>query len=272
MTSSTTESSGVAHVRGADLAYTRTGSGPVVIIAHGLTSSRANNAASGLLDLSPVIDAGYTLIAYDARGHGESGGTMNPEDYLWSSLADDLLAFADAVAPGEKVAVVGNSMGSATAIFAALKEPDRIGALILTAPPTAWQTRTAQSHIYNRMADAVEQNDLPTLQELFADATEPEIFADMGITPPEPDIRPELIPTVLRGAAATDLPGLDEIAKIQHETLLLPWATDPGHPVSTAVALAEAMINSRLRIAHNADQVKAYGAWSAAFLPEVFAA
>lgn len=260
------------HVRGADLAYTRTGSGPVVIVAHGLTFSRANNAATGLLDLSPVADAGYTMIEYDARGHGESSGTTDPDDYLWSSLADDLLAFADAVAPGEQIAVIGNSMGTATAIFAALKAPERIGALVLTAPPTAWQTRTAQSDVYYRMADAVEQNDLKTLQEMFADVGEPEIFADMGITPAEPDIKPDLLPTVLRGAAATDLPSPDEIAQIHHETLLLPWATDPGHPVSTAVALAEAMINSRLRIAHNAAQVKAYGAWSAAFLPEVFAA
>lgn len=270
MTSTAAETTGTVHVRGADLAYTRTGSGPVVIIAHGLTFSRANNAATGLLELSPVADAGYTVIAYDARGHGESSGTTNPDDYLWSSLADDLLGFAEAVAPGEQVAVIGNSMGTATAIFAALKEPERIGALVLTAPPTAWQTRAAQSDFYIRMADALEQNDHDTLQEMFADATEPEIFADMIGEPLVPDIRPELMPTIMRGAAATDLPVLEEITKINQETLLLPWASDPGHPVSTAVALAEAMVNSRLRIAHTADQVKAYGAWSTQFLTEVF--
>lgn len=137
MTSTAAETSGVASVRGAELAYTRTGTGPVVIIAHGLMSSRASNAATGLLDLSPLAAAGYTMIAYDARGHGESSGTADPDDYVWTSLADDLLAFAEVVAPGEQVAVVGNSMGTATAIFAALKEPERFGALVLTAPPTA---------------------------------------------------------------------------------------------------------------------------------------
>lgn len=243
-----------------------------MIIAHGLTSSRRSNAATGLLDLSPVTDAGYTLIAYDARGHGESTGTTEPADYLWPALADDLLAFAEAVAPGERVALVGNSMGSATSIFAALKEPDRIGALVLTAPPTAWQTRAAQSDFYIRMADALERNDQEALEAMFADATEPEIFAELVDAPPAPDIRPELIATIMRGAAATDLPPLDEIATITHETLLLPWAKDPGHPVATAVALAETMINSRLRIAHTANQVRAYGAWSAAFLGEVFPA
>ena len=266
------ETTGTVPVRGAELAYSRTGSGPVVIVAHGLTSSRANNAASGLLDLSPVSDAGYTLISYDARGHGESTGTGVPDDYLWPALADDLLAFADAVAPGEQVAVIGSSMGTATAIFAALKAPERIGALVLTAPPTAWQSRAAQSAVYHRMADAIEQNDLQALQELFADTGEPEIFAELGISPAEPDIKPELVPAVLRGAAATDLPSPDEIAGIRQETLLLPWATDPGHPISTAIALAEAVINSRLRIAHNAAQVRAYGAWSVAFLREVFPA
>jgi len=266
----TAETTGTVPVRGVDLAYTRAGAGPVVIIAHGLTSSRASNAATGLLDLSPVIDAGYTLVSYDARGHGRSTGSTDPGDYHWSALADDLLAFAEAVAPGQQVALVGNSMGTATSIFAALKEPDRIGALVLTAPPTAWQTRAAQSDFYIRMADALERNDQETLEAMFADATEPEIFADMFAEPPAPDIRPELMATIMRGAAATDLPPLDEIATITHETLLLPWAKDPGHPVSTAVALAETMINSRLRIAHTAEQVKAYGAWSAAFLREVF--
>lgn len=265
------ETTGTVHVRGAELAYSQVGSGPVVIVAHGLTSSRASNTATGLLDLSPVTDAGYTLISYDARGHGESTGTSDPQDYLWPSLAEDLLAFAEAVAPGEQVALVGNSMGTATSIFAALAEPDRIGALVLTAPPTAWQTRAAQSDVYNRMADALEQNDQQTLAALFADATEPEIFAGMLDEPLAPDIKPELMPTIMRGAAATDLPSLAEIAEITHETLLLPWASDPGHPVSTALALVETMINSRLRIAHTAAQVKAYGAWTAAFLREVFA-
>lgn len=264
------ESTGTVHVRGAQLAYSRVGSGPVVIIAHGLTSSRASNAATGLLELSPVTDAGYTLISYDARGHGESTGTSDPDDYLWPSLAQDLLAFAEAVAPGERVALVGNSMGTATSIFAALAEPERIGALVLTAPPTAWQTRAAQSDFYNRMADALEQNDQQTLEAMFADADEPEIFADMLDAPLAPDIKPELLPTIMRGAAATDLPSLEEIAKITHETLLLPWVSDPGHPVSTAVTLAETMLNSRLRIAHTADQVKAYGAWTSVFLREVF--
>jgi len=266
------ETTGTVHVRGAELAYSRAGSGPVVIVAHGLTSSRASNASTGLLELSAVADAGYTLISYDARGHGESTGTNDPNDYLWSSLAEDLLTFAEAVASGERVALVGNSMGTATSIFAALKQPERIGALVLTAPPTAWQTRAAQSDFYLRMADALEQNDQQTLEAMFADATEPEIFADMLEEPPVPDIKPELMPTIMRGAAATDLPALDEIATIDQETLLLPWAADPGHPVSTAVALAETMINSRLRIGHTAAQVKAYGAWMAPFLQEVFPA
>jgi 3-oxoadipate enol-lactonase len=270
VTSTSIESTGTVSVRGAELAYSSVGSGPVVIAAHGLTASRASNLATGLLDLSPLTDAGYTLISYDARGHGESTGTTDPEDYLWSSLADDMLSFAEAVAPGQRVAVVGNSMGTATALFAALKDTDRIAALVLTAPPTAWQSRAAQSDVYLRMADALERNDQETLAEMFAGMSEPEIFADMLNEPLEPDIKPELMPTIMRGAAATNLPDPEVIATIKQETLLLPWAADPGHPVSTAVTLAESMINSRLRIAHTAEQVKAFGAWSAAFLQEVF--
>lgn len=266
----TAESTGIAKLRGVDLAYTRTGSGPVVLVAHGLTSSRASNAKAGLLDMSPVAAAGYTVIAYDARGHGESTGTAHPADYLWSSLADDLLAFADAVAPDEQVAVVGNSMGSATALVAALKAPRRIGALVLTAPPTAWETRAAQAEFYNRLADAVDKGDEQALEALFAEVGEPEIFADMLDEPLTPDTKTDLLPAIMRGAAATNLPATDQLAEISHETLLLPWASDPGHPVSTAVTLAETLVNSRLRVAHNAAQVRAFGSWAAAFLREVF--
>ncbi|QDP96144.1 alpha/beta hydrolase [Microlunatus elymi] len=265
----TSKDHGTVSVRGAELAYTNIGSGPAVIVAHGLTSSRASNQKSGLLDMSAVAEAGYTVISYDARGHGESTGTPDPDDYLWTALADDLLGFADAVVGDDHFSLIGSSMGTATGIFAALKQPDRIAALVLTAPPTAWQTRAAQAELYRTMADAVERNDQEAVAELLESSAQPEIFAALGAEPLTPDITPELMPAILRGAAATDLPPLSQIATIGQQTLLLPWATDPGHPVSTATALAEAMINSRLRIAHTAEQVQQYGDWSAAFLREV---
>ena len=88
--------------RGVDFAYTDAGSGPVVLSAHGLSSSRENNRRMGLAEFSEVA-AGHRLISYDARGHGDTPGTADEADYDWANLADDLLALADIFSPAVPV-------------------------------------------------------------------------------------------------------------------------------------------------------------------------
>ncbi len=260
-------STGSVSVPGAELHFDRSGQGPVVIFAHGLSASRANDLG-GLLDFSPVVDAGFTLVRYDARGHGESSGSAEPTDYLWPALATDLIALADAVSPDAPVAAIGNSMGTATILYAALRAPARFSALVLTAPPTAWETRQAQGDAYRTMADLVESGDQERLQAALAQLVQPEIFAAMD-EPPAPDIAPELFPTVLRGAARTDLPDPSELSAIRQPTLVLPWATDPGHPVSTAEVLASQIPSAELKVAQTATDVADFGRWSADFLRRV---
>src|SRR5881398_1899551 len=113
---------------GARLAYDV--SGPdnatrTVIVAHGLGYSRANEDASGFFDWSPVASA-ERLIRYDARGHGRSGGRKEEADYAWPVLAEDFLALADAVSPDAAVDVVGTSMGVGTALWGAIRRPERL--------------------------------------------------------------------------------------------------------------------------------------------------
>src|ERR1700749_2465002 len=148
-----------AHIglRGVDFAYTDIGSGPLVLDAHGLSSSRANNRRMELPDFSRVAANGRRLISYDARGHGESSGTGDPEDYTWAALAQDLLAFAEHFSPDSPVSAIGSSMGTGTVIHAAAAQPGRFDRLVLTAPPTAWETRAGQADLYRVMADALEK-------------------------------------------------------------------------------------------------------------------
>lgn len=251
-------------VDGAELSFDRAGAGPVAIFAHGLTASRANNPGE-LLDFTPVVTAGFTLVRYDARGHGRSTGSTDPADYHWSALAGDLLALADAVSPGAPVAAIGNSMGTGTILYAALQAPERFSALVLTAPPTAWQSRAAQREAYLSMAGLLEAGETEKLAALMSRLSQPEIFAE-STEVPDPDIAPDLLPVVLRGAAGTDLPAPDDLSRISQPTLVLPWATDPGHPVSTAEQLVASMPNAQLRIGETAADVAAFGRWTADFL------
>ena len=81
-----------------------------------------------------------------------------------------------------------------------------------------------------------------------------------GVWPPPPaDNTEALIPTILRGAAATDLPAPELVAALPHQSLLLPWSDDPGHPVSTAQRLAELMPNAALHVARTPDDLRSWG-------------
>ncbi len=71
-----------------------------------------------------LVNAGYRVIRYDARGFGES----TTEDVEFST-GDDLRAVLDAVA-ARQVAVAGNSRGASIALDAILETPDRFVAYI----------------------------------------------------------------------------------------------------------------------------------------------
>ncbi|EDY44535.2 alpha/beta fold hydrolase [Streptomyces sp. SPB074] len=254
----------VVPLPGARLACTVRGTGPVALLAHGITRSRAHEARYGLTDYAPVA-AHHRLVAYDARGHGESGGRPEPATYAWDALAGDLLALADHFSPEAPVAAIGCSMGTATALHAALRAPERFFALVLTAVPTAWETRAAQAGLYRRMA-ALAADDPAALAALHAEAPAPPVFGGReqgGI-----DIRASLLPAVLEGAAASDLPAPGALARITVPTLVLAWDTDPGHPVSTAETVAAHLPKARLSVARTAAEIEDWGRVTADFLRE----
>lgn len=228
-------------VDGVQLAYDIAGTGPTAVQLHGLSSSRAGDLELGL-DLRGLADTGHRLIRYDARGHGASTGSREPGDYRWSVLAGDLLALLDALAPEEAVDAIGASMGVGTIIHAALRRPERFRRLALMVPPTAWETRAAQGSMYQQGADLIEAQGLDAFVAAMSAAPLPPVIAERvaarGVHP-SPQLVPEVAAAVFRGAADTDLPPRDEIATLRMPVLILPWAADPGHPVSTSEQLRD---------------------------------
>jgi 3-oxoadipate enol-lactonase len=252
-------------LNGVSFTYSDVGEGAVVLYAHGLTSSRANDERMGLADFS-LVGGKARLIAYDARGHGQSSGTADIADYTWSVLADDMIALADHFSPDAPVTVIGSSMGTGTALHAAVKRPERFARLVLTAPPTAWETRSGQSETYAAMAEAAENTSPEGLAQMLAQAPMPPIFEGTPGFPAPPDVAHALLPTVLRGAGASDLPPADAVRALEQPTLILAWATDPGHPVSSAEKLHSLMSGSQLHISTSTADIASWGARAAAFL------
>ncbi|WAC65443.1 alpha/beta hydrolase [Agrococcus sp. SL85] len=265
-------------VPGAALAWELSDEGghPVVQL-HGLTSSRARDRLLDL-DLGRGL-SGTRLLRYDARGHGRSSGRAVPEDYRWEVLADDLLRILDDRFPGEQVHGVGPSMGTGTLLHAAVREPERFSGLTLLVPPTAWETRRARGAEYRREAELleagamgpgavemVETASIPVVGAAPAGAGTDDTAATVAPVPPAtaglpetlPDVAPGILPSLLRGAALSDLPSREAVAAIEVPTRILAWIDDPAHPVSTAEALHGLIGGSTLQVARTPADVQAW--------------
>jgi len=76
-----------------------------------------------------LSQAGYSVLLFDFQAHGESTGKHITFGYLESEDAAAAIAYLKQVAPGERIGVIGVSMGGAAATLAA--PPLSINALVL---------------------------------------------------------------------------------------------------------------------------------------------
>ena len=229
---------GTTTVRGVELAWTTEGGGPLTVVAHGLSNDRWSLEDAGVVDWSPLVSAGQRVVRFDARGHGRSTGQAVADDYRWPALAEDLLALLDVLSPDRPVRAVGASMGTATLLLAALQAPHRFERLVLTCPPTAWSTRAAQAAVYRQGAEMVEQLGAEAFERAVAAQPVQGLFRDLPGFPPGPRVSDALLPSVLRGAADSDLPDDATLRTLRLPVLVLSWCDDPGHPVETGERLA----------------------------------
>ena len=220
--------------------------------AHALNSCMAHEDDLGLFDWSRV-ESVARVVRYDARGHGGCEcAHFEDRAYRWSALVDDMLR-----APGREGPFVagGASMGAATALYAAVRAPRRVQGLVLVTPPSAWEARPAQAEMYEAAARLVERRGLPGYLKAMQTVGQPKILAEEL-----PESRTilmrhlrrmdeKVMPSILRGAASSDLPSREEIHNLVVPTLILAWTGDPAHPVSTAEALAEQIVMSELHVA-----------------------
>ena len=157
-------------------------------------------------------------------------------------------------------------MGTAALLHAVTLAPDRFDRLVLTCPPTAWAARAAQAGVYRAGALFVERNGKEAFLRGKRAQPRPPVLAEAPEGPV--DIDEALLPTVLRGAAATDLPAPEVIAAIRLPTLILAWDGDPGHPVATAERLHDLIPGSALSVARTPGELRSWGDQTIDFLSE----
>lgn len=246
---------------------------PAFVWGHGLTSSMAVEDDGGVLDVWRELD-GWRVVRYDARGHGRSDGPTDPASYRWRQLAVDQLRLLDDLRI-DRAVLAGASMGAATALWSTVLAPERVRALVLVIPPTAWSTRPAQSRQYRAGA-----------RLLSAPLGDKAFLAAARLAPKPAILRGELaalgdrlldgmahierrrLAAILRGAADSDLPPAAQLtdAVADRPVLVLAWDTDAGHPVSTAEALAGALPHAEVAIATEPAHVLGWAARVRAFV------
>lgn len=241
-------------VRGAELMVEIVGAdGPAFVWSHGLLSSRAQEDHDGMFDWRPVVDQHWRWVRYDARGHGESGGTTNVAAYSWPELGRDLITLADLLGI-PRFAAGGASMGCATILEAALAAPNRIDRMVLVTPPAGWEAHPPVAEHYRASAAYLRsQGDEEGMAALEVDMRPP--ILQTGGPTALPNVQPEWLPAVLRGAAASDLPPLEKIAQLTQPVLVLAWDSDPAHPIATAERLAGVLPRADLHVARTLRQV-----------------
>jgi pimeloyl-ACP methyl ester carboxylesterase len=111
-------------VEGGNLHALRFGDGEQIIVAaHGITAS-----AMGFGAVARALPAGWSLVALDLRGRGESNALPGP--FGIDQHARDICAAATALGAG-KVVLTGHSMGAYAALRAAVTQPSLFERVVL---------------------------------------------------------------------------------------------------------------------------------------------
>jgi 3-oxoadipate enol-lactonase len=224
--------------------------GPWVVLAHSLASSHAMWTPQ----IASLAEAGFRVLALDARGHG---GTDAPEGpYTVRQMADDLLALMDRLGIA-RAHVVGLSMGGAMAQEFALAHPARVLGLVIADATSAYPPATHP--MWRERAEAVAAGGMAAVAE-----------GTLGrwFTPAWREAHPERLEAVRRMLLATPPQGFigavhalmgfdaaDRLHAIRAPTLVLAGTEDQALPPAHSERIAALIPGARLVLVEGAAHI-----------------
>jgi pimeloyl-ACP methyl ester carboxylesterase len=114
---------------GVRIAYDDVGTGAPIVLLHGFSANRRLNwQLPGWYDA--LNAAGYRVIAFDARGHGQSDKPADVEAYRPEGIAGDAIRLMDHLGL-RKVSLFGYSMGGRNAAWLLAKHPGRFDTVVI---------------------------------------------------------------------------------------------------------------------------------------------
>lgn len=150
---------------GVQIHFSDDGDGTAVVLVHGLLGNRQQWQPVA----TALVDAGYRVIALDARGHGQSDKPVETRQYGVRMVEDvaQLLDHLDL----ERVHLVGYSMGGLITNRFRAEHPDRL--LSATMGGFGWMNADSPLADTSRLADSIDDSDLgPLISALTLGAPE----------------------------------------------------------------------------------------------------
>src|SRR6185369_7498474 len=114
---------------GVELAYERQGEGPAIVLVHGFGSSRVQNwKSTGWY--GGLTEAGFSIVAMDCRGHGDSSKPHDPALYGHDRMAQDVALVMQACGLPDAL-ILGYSMGGFIGLRLLASHPERVRKLAI---------------------------------------------------------------------------------------------------------------------------------------------
>lgn len=257
---------------GRTLAATDDGAGVPVVLLHGLTATR-HYVVMGSRSLER---SGHRVLAYDARGHGESDPAPQPGAYGYEELCGDLVAVLDA-AGLDRAVLAGASMGAHTILRLAREAPGRVAGTVVITPgyhPVSHEDPRRLAR-WDALADALRDGGVDGFVAAYGTPSVPGQWRDTIERAMRQrlarhahlDAVADALQAVSRSRPFPDLRALEEIGSPAIVVGSRDGA-DPGHPLAVAEAYAERLPRARLVVE---EEGKAPLAWQGGRLSKLIA-
>ncbi|OGO50508.1 MAG: 2-succinyl-6-hydroxy-2,4-cyclohexadiene-1-carboxylate synthase [Chloroflexi bacterium RBG_16_68_14] len=226
------------------------GEGPALLLLHGFTGSGAT--------WTPHLEAweGFTTVAVDLLGHGQSDCPPDPARYRMERCVEDLTVLLDELGIRRAV-VLGYSMGGRVALHLALHAPERLWALVLESASAGIEDaaeREERARSDAALAEAIERDGVAAFVDRWQDQP---LFASQARLPAaiREEVRrqrlrndPRGLANSLRGmGAGVQEPLLNRLGELRVPVLLLAGALDEKY-CALARLMAAALPCARLEV------------------------
>ena len=246
------------------------GEGRDLVLIHGLTATRRNVVQGSKL----LVRRGFRLIAYDARGHGESDPAPERGSYEYTDLVADLGALLGSL-DVERPVLVGSSMGAATAMAFALADPGAVSGLIQITPAYAGRPRTEELDHWDSLAEALGRGDVGAFVDRSGAGELPARFREPARLATRQRVERhrhlDAVADALRVVPRSEaFDGLAALEALDVPVLVVGSRdeADPAHPLAVAQEYARLLPDARLVVE---DEGSAPLAWQGAQLSRAIA-